>query len=321
MGRDIAYINGVVASYEKNLLKDKLLRMCELSLEDAYRTLLEGGFGQGAVNEDGAYGFEKLIVAEEGALDAFITDYAPTKAESYYFLAPRDFHNAKALLKAEYLGCEATDMLASAGIVPIADLKAKVHLGDTSGLDKHLANAILQGKQLLQEEADSIKLGMLFEREMTACLLSYVKRGFLKTTLRTKVDMLNILTCLRAKEGEADAMIVGGGTLTRGQLSLLQGNDGDKIMQAFANTPYARFVASGWACKQANVPFTECEKWLASVERRALDEHKYELAGKEPFLYYVFRKRAEHADVRVIFVCLQAGMDDVNIKKRLRAIS
>jgi vacuolar-type H+-ATPase subunit C/Vma6 len=42
------------------------------------------------------------------------------------------------------------------------------------------------------------------------------------------------------------------------------------------------------------------------------------MEGNHPFLYYVFRKRAENADVRIIFVCLGAGMSQAEIKKRRR---
>ena len=40
----------------------------------------------------------------------------------------------------------------------------------------------------------------------------------------------------------------------------------------------------------------------------------------QPFLYYVFRRRAENADVRILFVCLLAGMKDYEIKARLRSV-
>ena len=68
-------------------------------------------------------------------------------------------------------------------------------------------------------------------------------------------------------------------------------------------------------------------RWLACPPSARLCENyeiqyfsakKYDLIKNQPFLYYVFRRRAENANVRILFVCLLAGMRDSEIKKRLR---
>ena len=63
---------------------------------------------------------------------------------------------------------------------------------------------------------------------------------------------------------------------------------------------------------------TEAERGLDSLETRLLAEHRYELKKTQPFLYYVFRRRAENANLRIVFVCLLAGMEERQIKSRLR---
>ena len=47
---------------------------------------------------------------------------------------------------------------------------------------------------------------------------------------------------------------------------------------------------------------------------------KYELKNTQPFLYYVYRRRIENANVRILFVCLLAGLSETDIKKRLRSV-
>ena len=42
---DIAYTTGVIATKEKYLLKDRILRLAELNPEEAFRFLLETGYG------------------------------------------------------------------------------------------------------------------------------------------------------------------------------------------------------------------------------------------------------------------------------------
>ena len=100
MALDIAYTSGVIAVREKYLLKERIYRLCELSAEEAFRMLLESGFGGGAETATSVYDYEKLIAVEEEKTDAFIREFAPKKGIAEYLLAPRDFHNAKALVKA-----------------------------------------------------------------------------------------------------------------------------------------------------------------------------------------------------------------------------
>ena len=57
---------------------------------------------------------------------------------------------------------------------------------------------------------------------------------------------------------------------------------------------------------------------LESFETDFFAEKPYELSGQGTFLYYIFRRRAENENVRIVFVCLRAGLSEAEIKKRLR---
>ena len=85
-------------------------------------------------------------------------------------------------------------------------------------------------------------------------------------------------------------------------------------------TPYWEFYQTALRAKEAGTPFTEAERALGCFEAEYFAAHKYELSGKEPFLYYVFRRRAEISDARVLLVCLNAGVPGQEIKKRLRTV-
>ncbi|MDE7214482.1 MAG: hypothetical protein K2N68_01415, partial [Clostridia bacterium] len=68
----------------------------------------------------------------------------------------------------------------------------------------------------------------------------------------------------------------------------------------------------------AGLPMTEAEKFLDGFELDFLAKKKYELKNTQPFLYYVFRRKAENANVRILTGGLLAGMDERGIKRRLR---
>ena len=306
------YTNGVIAVREKSLLGEKLLRLAELSAEEAFRALSESGFGGEAKGSDG----ESLCRAEEARLDGFIREYAPSRAAEEYLLAPRDFHNMKALVKAQLLGTDADNMLAPAGIFPAEQLKAALESGDLSPLPLDLCEAARAC--LNEEEPTGAKIGAAFDKALFAHLKAVCKTSpMLKKLLAGRADRTNILIALRAQDKEfaLDSYLAGGKLKTEQLAAVFEGN-----WEALKGTPYADFYKCAAAAKEAGKPFTEAERALGSFEAEYFAAHKYELAGKEPFLYYVFRRRAEIANVRILLVCLNAGLPEQEIKKRLRTV-
>lgn len=321
---DVTYTNGVIASREKYLLKEKLNRLCELSAEEAFRTLLESGFGGGAETTSSLYEFEKLVAEEEARLDAFIREYAPSRAEATYLLAPRDFHNAKAIVKAVYLGESTEKMLAPAGLLDVAVLEKCIREQDFSALGKGneaLIRACMDATALLQEDASGAKVGAIFDKALYMYLRETVKgRSVLKKLLTAKVDMTNILTAFRAQEQtEAMEKYLPTGSLSADTLGLLFADENTAI-QAFKRTAYADFVKNCLLARGKGLPLSQAEKLRDGYDIAYFAERKYELSKTEPFLYYVYRRKTEIANVRITFVCLLAGLDEQDIKRRLRTV-
>ena len=325
MAKDLLYTNGVIAAREKYLLNDRIFKLCDLSAEDVLRALSESGFGKGA-EVTSVYEYEKLVAEDEAAIDAFIREYAPSKADAAYLLSPRDFHNAKAAVKARYLNLSIENMLAPAGLIPAEEVVNCVNSGEYAPLGKVLGEAVKEAAALFSEEnqteASGAEIGIIFEKALYKHLHeACAKSGLLKKLLTTKADMTNIITALRSTEKEyADKCYVTGGKLTGKQLDFLFEEDKEKALKAFKGTPYYEFVKKCVADKAAGLPLTAAERICESYETEYFTAKKYELQRNQPFLYYVFRRRAENSNVRILFVCLLAGMKDSEIKRRLRAI-
>lgn len=333
MSKDVLYTNGIIAVREQSLLKDKILKLCEGSAEEAFRILSDSGFGKGA-EAVSAHEYERLLSADEADLDGFIREYAPTNAEREYLLSPRDFHNAKAAVKAEYLKLSAEQtapLFAPDGIYTAAHIVSAVKNGVTSALNGELAEAIKNAAELFSEneensenetekEVAGAEIGIIFDKALYSHLFKACRRNlFLKKCIAQKADMLNILTALRAQTPEyAEVNYVCGGNLKEKQLNSLFGENGAINENALEGTSAEEFFRTCLKQKNAGLPMTEAERWLDSLETRLLAEHRYELKKTQPFLYYVFRRRAENANLRIVFVCLLAGMEERQIKSRLR---
>ena len=319
---DSGFTNGVIAVKEKRLFGERLVRFAEMSAEDVFRALTEAGYGFGAASS--VYEFEEMILAEERDLDAFIRTYAPSKAELEYFLAPRDFHNGKALLKAHALGEDGKKLLAPDGLVPAERIASCVEAGDFSPLKGELKKALEEGKALLDEgkEGAGVKLGVLFERALFAHLAaSCTSNRSLKKLIARRADTENILSYLRAPSKEAaEALYVAGGTLSKAKLAGLFSSDADKAERTLNGTPYEALLQECFAAKRAGRPLSAAEKSADDLEMDFYRHARYSKEGRDPFLLYVIRRRAENADVRILLVCLLAGMPAAEIKVRLRGI-
>ena len=313
---DPIFTNGVIAVKERSLLGDKILRFTEMTAEEVLRALHESGFGSGAESTEG----EAMCEAEERSLDAFIREYAPSNTELGFLLSPRDFHNAKALTKAAKLNTDAEKLLAPEGLVTVADISAAITKKDYSALGGELSEAVRETVE--NENLTGAEIGAIFDVALYKHLYALCKkRKVLKKLLAGRVDRLNILTAMRAVDREfAEKLFVGGGTLGKKEFDLIFSEDKDISENALDKTAYKQFYALCLAAKERGLPFTEAERDVESFEVEHFAERKYELEGREPFLYYVFRRRAEIQNVRIILVCLNAGLNAQDIKRRLRAM-
>lgn len=318
----LAYTEGVIAVREKYLLKDRVLRLCEMTAGDAFRSLLEYGYGGGAETAQSIYDYEKLIEREERALDEFILEFAPSKADAAYLLAPRDFHNAKALLKARILGENADKMLATRGLVDIATIASCVNAGKYADLadTPELCSACEQVEALLEGGVPSGReIGLIFERAQYAFLLRNCRKSrSLKASIVAKIDMTNLLTAFRAVSFEdAATAFIGGGKLKEADIEKAV-SDGWKDGVAFEK--YPEFLGLCKAAKEKGAPLTLAEKYRDAFDVEKLAENRYELKRDEPFLYYVLSRKAENANVRIIFALQLLGASEQEMKKRLRGI-
>lgn len=309
---DTLFTNGVIAVKEKALLGDKLLRMCEGSADDALRALTESGFGSGATGCD----VESLCAAEESALDAFIREYGGSAAELAYLLAPRDFHNAKAITKATLLHTDAEKLLAPEGLVPVAELSAAIS-GNLEGLPAYLRAPA--GQALSQEGISGAEVGAIFDAAMFGYLKGVCRRNLLlKKLLAGRADRTNILTAMRAQdESTVEKFFVTGGALGTEDIKALFAGEEVPALKKLNLTEFYGLCA---AAKSGGLPFTAAERALESFEAEYFLKNRYELSGRQPFLYYVFRRRAEISNARIILVCLGAGMKPHDVAMRLRAV-
>ncbi len=321
MAMDPTFTNGVIAVKEKYFLRDKLNRMCEMSAEDAFRLLIESGFGQGAT-ADSYHEYEALLEADEKDTDKFIRDFAPSAADAEYLLAPRDFHNAKAIVKAEIMNVPVDRMLAPEGNVPVEQIQQAYASEDFDELPEEMQKAFAEAKEYLAEgNREGAEIGIIFDKALYRHLAAKCKRpAVLRKFVAEKADMQNILTCMRSSNMDyARKYLMAGGKLTERKLAKLFESE-DEGMKAMSGTGLESFARMCYDAKAEKKPLSDAEKLLESYETDSLGKNRFDLKAGEPFLYYIFRRRAENENVRIVMASLIAGMPEKWIKDRLRGV-
>ncbi len=321
MAMDPTFTNGIIAVKEKYFLRDKLTRMCEMSAEDAFRLLIESGFGAGA-GADSYHEYEALLEADEKDTDKFIRDFAPSAAEAEYLLAPRDFHNAKAIVKADIMGVPVDRMLAPEGNVPVEQIQQAYTSEDMDELPEEMQKAFKEAREYLADgNREGAEIGIIFDKALYRHLAAKCRRpATLKKFVAEKADMQNILTCMRSAGMDyARKYLLAGGTLKERKLAKLFESE-DEGMKAMSGTGLESFARLCYDAKAEKKPLSDAEKVLESYETDALAKNRFDLKAGEPFLYYIFRRRAENENVRIVMASLIAGMPEKWIKDRLRGV-
>ena len=322
MAKDLTYVNGIIAVKESGLLKDKILSLCEMSAETAFRALGESGFIKNS-DVNSVFEFEKILRADEADIDEFTREYAPNNAISTYFFTSRDFHNAKALVKSKYVDTSADKMLAPEGLLSIETLEKAVNGEKAEGVYPELSEAIKLALELFEKDGantSGAEVGKLFEQKLYTCLFRACKHnGLLKKLIIQKVDITNILITMRSNTPEyAQNNVISGGKIPLDKLLILFSENEEKAERALDGTYLEKFWKECYLTRKTGLPFMKAEKRVSSLEIDFLSEHKYELKRSQPFMYYVLRRRTENENIRIVLSCLLAGMPADDIKARLR---
>ena len=179
---------------------------------------------------------------------------------------------------------------------------------DFSQLADELKEAAQQAAALFADAdgtfVSGAEIGALFEKAQYKYLARLCKRKpLLKKLLSARADMTNILTALRSPDKEtAEKFYLDGGKLPHNLLGEIFSEDSGRAESCLDGTAYAEFYKKCLDDRREGLPHTAAERETENYEVRFFAAKKYELVRNQPFLYYVFRRRAENADVRLSLI-------------------
>lgn len=315
MAHDLIFANARVKARENNLLtRDKLLRMAESDLADAFSMISE-------VQYDVESGDVDVICAkEEGKLVEFLKELDTDKAFINCLISEYDY---KALKRAFKMKMERQNFdfspFAVQGFIPLDKLKSAV-FGDDYEVFSDTVKKVLIA---LDEKSvtSSVRPSEVESRIDKAMYVDFLSKLTAKPGYEyysKRVFSTNLITLLRVNKLGLDvdffeSQYVGDNESDYELMSSLVGQTNETILEAYRVSEHKEVVESILADD-----LESGEAYADNMLIRALSTYKADMFSELLLAGYFVAKRAEIGNVRLILTCIKNKVDAGEVIKRLR---
>jgi len=320
---DYLFISTYLRAREKNLLTAaRMERMIDApSAEEAGKVLQEIGYGEFSAESDRE--LSAALAAEREKLFADLYRFVPDRAVVDVFKVKYDYHNIKALLKAQAMNISGKHLLVDAGRVSAERLEKAVTDGAFDLLPEELAKAAREAAEVISTTGDPQLGDFVLDRAYYAEMLSAAKKTrstFLESYVRATIDAANLRSAvrtLRMKKGGdflKKVLFEGGSVKTD---SILSAALGGNLEEPFRSTEL-RAAAELGAEAAAGGSLTKFEKVCDDAVTAVAAKAKSVPFGVEAVIGYLVAKEIEFTAVRIIMSSRMAGITGDTIRERLR---
>ncbi len=320
---DYLFISTYLRAREKNLLTAaRMDRMIDApSEEEAAKVLQEIGYGEFSATSDRE--LSAALTAEREKLFADLYRFVPDKAVVDVFKVKYDYHNIKALLKAQAMGLKGDHLLLDAGRVSTEQLQRAITDGEYDLLPRELANATREASEVLSTTADPQLADFVLDRAYYAEMLASAKRTrskFLTGYVRTTIDAANLRSAVRTLRMRKGAdflkkVLFEGGEVDTGKI--ITAAMGGNIEDPFRSSALRAAAEAGAQAAQGG-SLTKFEKVCDDAVTAAVAKAKNVPFGEEAVIGYLVAKEIEFTAVRIIMSSRMAGINGDIIRERLR---
>ena len=302
---DYLFISAFLRAREPQLLsREKAERMLASSVQEAAR-ILEGCGYQDVLSA----GLDRAINERRTAAFDEIEQLAPKDGIVPLFRMRYDYHNAKAIVKAEAMGQDPMSILLDAGRADKQALKTAYESGEDGTVPQAVLTAMRQARDVLSRTSDPQLADLILDRayyEEYLHAAEQVGSSFLVGYAELQADSANLRAAVRARRMHKDAgflqqVLVPGGRVTQEDIcrALQQDESGDES-QTGSLTAFERL----------------CDDTLTAYFAKA----KSVVFGEQVLIGYLCALENELSAARMIVNGLQLGLSADTIRTRLREL-
>ncbi len=321
---DYLSISARIRAMENRLLtRERRERMLEARTDaECAKVITECGYAEpedlsaGAVNAVLSRARQELFRDLKGAV--------PQQALVEVFQIKYDYHNAKALLKAEALGEDASRLLMEGGRYEPKALAEDFHRGDLSDLGEIFRKAVEEAQALLGDRRDPQRSDLILDAACYAEMAQAARESkspFLQGYVRLSVDAVNLRSAVRCARMGSGAGLLSECLLPGGNVSpaAIAAARAGELAKPFAASPLEQAAQLGAALSApGSGSLTAFERACDDGLTAYLSQAKRIPFGEQPVVGYLCAREAEATAIRTIFSGRQAGLSAEEIRERLR---
>ena len=316
-------VSAMLRAREPRLLNlEKAGRMLDAaSVEDAAKLLTDCGYPD--MSQMSASEVEETLAQRRGEIFKEMQDLSPDKELVDLFKLKYDYHNAKAILKAEAVGTDCKHLLSDAGRLPGSQLLELYNEEKYSRMPEKLAAAMAEAKTVLARTSNPQLADFVLDKAFFAEIRDVadaVGGDFLKGYAQIQVDAANLKSAVRTlrmgkNQDFLAEVLVPGGTVSAERVMAAADKEG--LASLFAHTKLEKAAALG-AEALAGGGMTAFEKACDNAVNSYLQGAKLVSYGPEAVAAYVAAVEGEIQAVRMILTGRLAGVRPEAIRERLR---
>ena len=316
-------VSAMLRAREPKLLNDeRASRMLDAaSFEDAAKILTDCGYPD--MSRTTADEVEQTLAARRSELFDEMSRLSPDRELPDLFRLKYDYHNAKAIIKAEAVGSDPKHLLSDAGRVPGARLLELYNEERWSLLPPVLARAMEEAKGVLARTANpqlsDIVLDRAFFEEMRA-VADRVDSDYLRSYVKVLADSANLKSAVRtlrmgkSQDFLGEVLVDGGSVDTR---RVVAASDKESLAGLYAHSPLEKAAVLG-AEALSGGSMTAFERACDNAVNDYLRAAKLVSYGPEAVAAYLAAVEGEIQAVRMILTGRLAGVKPQAIRERLR---
>ena len=318
---DYLFLSSMLRAREPKMLsRDKAERMLDApSYGECAKLLTDCGYED--MSQLSASEIDRALSRYRAEIFRELSLQAPAKDLVDLFRVKYDYHNAKAMLKAEATGSEPLPVMSASGRVSPETMLAAYREERLHELPAPLARAIAEGRELLARTANPQLADFAMDRatfeELRA--LSAEKGEFVKGYVSILADSTNLKSAVRtARLGKnADFLrlaLVPGGKVDAERFASA---GGEGLAALFNGSALAEAASLGAAAAEGG-SMTAFERACDNAVMSYLRGAKLVSFGEEAVLAYLAAVENEITAVRMILTGRLAGIAPQTIRERLR---
>ncbi len=316
-------VSAMLRAREPKLLSmEKAERMLDAaSYEDAAKILTDCGYPD--LSQMTADEVEQTLADRRSAIFDELGKLCPDRELVDLFKLKYDYHNAKAIIKAEAMGTDCRRLLSDAGRIPGQKLLEIYNEDKRILLPEKLADAIAEAKATLARTANPQLSDFVLDRAYfgeVRAMADKVGSPFLKGYAEVLVDTANLKSAVRTlrmgkNQDFLAAVLIEGGSVSTQRITAA--GDKDSLAALYARTKLEKAASLG-ADALAGGSMTEFERACDNAVNAYLRDAKLVPYGCEPVAAYLAAVEGEIQAVRMILTGRLAGVRPQVIRERLR---